>query len=349
MKFLPLAVSLLIPAVRVSAQVPPPPTAPASGLAIASLLRSLRGLEPRAAEARVRSLAETGDAAARETLTALEHRETRPAFELRLAPFDEAGGLTASFRDLAAALEAAKRGDAAKAVLQDKRGPLTPPPGGEDKDGWEHGVEVFAGATGVPGRRLPAAGVTYEGEYNKGPWRLATGARGLFAPSGSLLPSDGTLEAEGSRKLGDSPYRLFAGAELHRDDLLGMARHFSAHTGVEADLLDSKRQTLSASFAAGGATEKHLDGETESHPLTLTALDYSLKLSARAAFRQQFELESNPRSPKDYEFLSITSVVYDLSKNLSIRAARLFTRRGEPIPGYADRRDETTVGLVLRN
>jgi Protein of unknown function, DUF481 len=346
---IPLAVLLALAAAPLAAQtVPAGTTAPAAGAELADLLRALKGRAPRDAEARIKALAESGDASAQALSEALSRREARPPLLLELAPFDADGSLSADFRILAASLEAAHRGDAAASLVgEDKHGPLPGGPGEEEKEGWEHRTEVFAGATGVPGRRLPATGFAQESEYNKGPWKAELGARGLFAPTGSGLPSDGTLEATGSRKLGSSPFRLFAGAELHRDDLMGLSRHFSAHAGVEAEILDTKRQQLTASFGAGGATEKHLDGESERHPLTLTSLEYALKVSARTAFHQELELESNPRSRKDYELKSVTAFVYDLSEHLSVRAARVFMKRGDPVPGYASRRNETTIGLVL--
>ncbi len=343
-----VAVSLLTVALPVRAQTAPSaPTAPASGTALAERLRALRGREPRDAEARLKALADQGDAAAAELLAALAHSGSRPAVEAKLAPFDK-DGLVNDFRALAKSLEAAHRGDRAADIV--KTGPLPPAPGEGDKQGWEHRLETFAGATsanGDHGMRVPAAGMAYEGEYNRGPWKAELGARGLLAPTGFLAPSDGTLEATGYRKLGDSPFSLFAGAELHRDDLMGLAQHFSLHAGVQASIIDTKRQELNVAFGVGRATEQHIGGDSEKHPLTLTSVEYNLKLAARTVFRQEFELESNPKSGKDYEFKSVTSVVYDLSKSLALKFTRQFVRRGDPVPGFASDRTETTIGLVL--
>jgi hypothetical protein len=349
-----VAVSLMGAAPNARAQTAPPaPTAPASGLTLIDLLHALNGRQPRDAEARLKALADQGDAAAKELLTALEHSDARAGVEFKMAPFDKDGAAVSDFRALTAALDAAHRGDRAAAILtggDDKRGPLPPAPGEEDKEGWEHRIEAFAGGTaanGDHGMRVPATGVAYEGEYNRGPWKAELGARGLFSPTGFLAPSDGTLEATGLRKLGDSRFSLFAGAELHRDDLMGLAQHFSLHSGVQASVIDTKRQQLDVAFGVGRATEQHIGGDSEKHPLTLTSVDYSLRLSARAVFQQAFELESNPKSGKDYEFKSVTAFVYDVSKNFALKLSRQFVQRGDPVPGFASDRTETTVGLVI--
>lgn len=348
-----VAASLLASAPIARAQTAPPaPAAPASGLAFIDLLKALDGRPPRDARTRLEALAAGGDAAAKELLMALDHKEARAGVEFKMSPFDKNGAAVADFRALTKALDAAHRGDRATALINgdDKRGPLPPAPGEEDKDGWEHRAEVFAGATaanGDHGMRVPATGVAYEGEYNHGPWKAELGARGVFAPTGFLAPSDGTIEATGYRKLGQSRFSLFAGAELHRDDLMGLAQHFSLHSGVQASILDTKRQELNVAFGVGAATEQHIGGDSEKHPLTLTSVEYNLKLAARTVFHQEFELESNPKSGKDYEFKSVTSVVYDLSRSLALKLTRQFTQRGDPVPGFASDRTETTVGLVL--
>ena len=326
------------------------PSNAASTAALADRLVSIEKMAPREALAKLKARGESGDAPSRKLAAALQDNKQAREMEVRLFEADTTGALTERFKVLAKALEAARRGDAALAIIDEKSlGPLPGAPKGPgvEKDGWEHRTEIFAGASGTADGRLPATGLSQESEFTHGPWKVELGARALFAPTGKLLPSDGTLEAKGSRKIGDSPFRLYAGAELHRDDLMGLERHVSVHGGVAADIVDTERQQLSASFAGGAATEKHLGGGTERHPLTLTTVEYALNVSAKAVFHQEFELESNPRVRKDYEFKSVTSMVYDLTENLAVRIAHQFVKRGEPVEGYAGRRSETTIGVVI--
>jgi len=331
------------------AQTAPVPAA-ASDAAPAERLRAVEALAPRDAEARLKAQAEAGDEASREILAALGRREAAVKLESRLLALDPTGATVERFRDLARTLAAAHRGDAAAAKLDDKAlGPLPDAPNAPEEEvaGWEHRTEAFAGTSATPSGRVPAAGFAQESEYNRGPWRAELGARALFAPGGRLLPSDGTVEAKGSRRIGEGPFRLFAGAELHRDDRMGLATHLSLHGGVEAEILDSERQQLSAGFGVGAATEKHLTGESEKHPLTLSSLEYALKITAKAVVHLEAELESNPLARSDYELKTVGSVVYDVSKNLAVRLARQLTVRGEPVDGYAGRRSETTLGLII--
>ncbi len=79
----------------------------------------------------------------------------------------------------------------------------------------------------------------------------------------------------------------------------------------------------------------------------MTSLEYELRLSARAVFVEEFELERNPRENGDYELSSVTSLVWKASKNFSVRAARTILERGQPVPGYAAGRAETTIGIVI--
>jgi hypothetical protein len=319
-------------------------TTPAAGLA--ERLRSIASLPPRDARA---ELAARADAPSRDLLAALDRAELRAALLARLAPSDADGSLREEFRVLAASLDAARRGDAAAGKIGDK--PFEPLPGGPkegEEDGWEHRTEVFAGAAAAGRQRLPATGLAHESELTKGPWKVELDARGLVSPNGQGLPLDGDAGATVSRRIGKSPFRLFAGTDIHRDDLMGIDFDVAATAGVETALLATKRQSLAVDLGVGTGAEQHMNGEFERHPILLSSLKYELKLSARAAFAQEFELGQNARQRGDYELRSMTAVVWDLSEHLAVRAAYTLLRRGEPVPGYAPQRSETTLGLVLR-
>ena len=323
------------------------PAIAAENAGLADRLRAVATLPPRDARAALAARADA-DAPSRDLLAALDRSELRAPLLARLAPADPDGSLRETFRILATTLDAARRGDAVAAKIGDKA--FEPLPGGpkdSDEEGWEHRTEVFAGAASAGGRRYPATGLAHESELTKGPWKVELGARGLISPNGNGLPLDGDLEATASRRIAKSPFRLFAGAELHRDDLMGIAYDVSAHGGLETSLLETKRQTLAFDLGLGSGAERHMNGESERHPIVLTSLEYELKLSARAVFAEEFELEQNPRQRGDYELKSATSLVWNLSKNLAVRGAYTLLERGQPVPGYVPGRSETTVGILI--
>jgi len=347
-----LAFALVLAPLSARAQVPPPAAPDADLPRIAARLNDVRALAPRAARAALEKRASAGDVPARETLAALGSRAAAAALGARLAPLDADGALRAELRNFAQTLDAARRGDAALASA-DKSVPQplpVPADGDEDKQGWDNAVEVSAGAASAGGARLPATALTDQAEYNRGPWKVDLGFRALFTPDGRGAPLEGDLQADGTRVLAGNPrLRAFAGAELHRDDLMGISHDVSVHGGAEYDVLSSKKQTLTLGLGVGEGQEHHLDGQSEHHPIALAELEYELKISARAAFNEEFELEQNPLSRGDYELSSATSFIYKLSKNLAIRVAHEISSRGQPVPGYAPRRDETTIGFVLHD
>ncbi|HWX10245.1 MAG TPA: DUF481 domain-containing protein [Gaiellaceae bacterium] len=340
-----LAFASVLALAATAARAQTSPVAATPDAALAGRLQAVAALPPRAARA---ALVAASDAPSRELLAALDRIELRAPLLARLAPSDPDGSLRESFRILSAALDAARRGDAALTKIGDKSlEPLPAGPGDPAEEGWEHRTEVFAGAASAGGRRYPATGLAHESEWTKGPWKVELGARGLISPNGDGFPLDGDLEATASRRIAKTPFSLFAGTELHRDDLMGISYDVSAHGGVETALLETKRQTLAFDLGLGSGAERHMNGESERHPIILTSVEYELKLSARAAFSAEFELEQNPRVRGDYELKSVNAVVWDLSKTLAVRAACTLLRRGEPVPGYAAGRSETTIGLVI--
>jgi hypothetical protein len=317
---------------------------------IARRLADVRALTPSAARAALKARADRGDAPSRELLAALQARPAAAALGARLAPLDGDGALRAELRTFAETLDAARRGGAALANADKAVAPLpaAAEASDDDKQGWDNAAETFAGAAAAAGQRLPATGLADQAEYNRGPWKAELGFRALFTPDGKGTPVEGDLEAAGTRQLGDDPrLRAFAGTELHRDDLMGIQHDFSVHGGVEGDAIASKLQTLTFGFGLGAGQERHLDGESERHPIVLTRVEYDLKVSARAAFAEEFEFEQNPLSRGDYELSSVTSFVYKLSEKWSLRLSHEISGRGQPVPGYAPTRAETTLGLVL--
>jgi hypothetical protein len=328
------------------------PTAPDAELPqIAQALRQTGALAPKAARDALKARAQAGDAAARDLLAALESRDAAVKLGARLASLDASGSLGGRLLELETTLEAARRSDAALAAANgDKSLPPLPnpetPKAPEDEQGWEKAVEVFAGAASAGRFRLPATGVAGEAEYTHAPWKLELGGRGLVTPDAQGLPLEGDLSADLSRQILGPRVRAVVGADWHRDDLMGIQRDSGVHAGLEGDLISSARQTLTLGFGYGLTSERHGDGTSEAHPITLTQLEYDLKLASRLAFQQQFELDQNPRDRGDYEIESVTSLVYKLSKDFALRFAHEFSGRGQPVPGFAPRRNETTFGLV---
>jgi hypothetical protein len=315
---------------------------------IADLLKRTGSLAPSAVRDALKARAASGDAAARDLLAAVASRGAADALGARLAGLDADGALRGRLRELETVLEAGRRGDAALArAAGDKSLPPLPEPKAPDgEQGWENSVEVFAGAVAAGRFRLPATGVAGQAEYARDPWKLELAGRGLVTPDAQGLPLEGDLSADLSRQILGPRLRAAVGADWHRDDLMGIGRDAGVHAGLEGDLLATSRQTLTLGLGYGLTSERHGDGTSEAHPITLTQLEYDLKISSRLAFQQQFEWDQNPRDRGDWEIASVTSFVYKLSKDCALRLAQAYSGRGQPVPGFAPRRNETTFGVV---
>jgi hypothetical protein len=318
--------------------------------AIAACLKTTDKIGPRAAGMALKARADSGDSAARELLAALGSRQAATELGVRLIPLDPDGSLRLRLTELATSLEAARRADVAAANAKNDKvlEPLPSAGGDDDKQGWETAVEPFAGAASAGRFRLPAMGVAGQAEYTRDPWKLELGARALATPGAGGLPLEGDLEADFSRQIFGPRLRAVIGADYHRDDLMGIARDTGFHAGLEGDIVATARQTLTLGLGLGAASEHHLDGQSEHHPITVAELEYDVKLATRLAFQQQFEVEQNPREGTDHEYVSITSLAYKLSKEFSLRLSHEFSGRGQPVPGFAPSRSETTLGLVWR-
>jgi hypothetical protein len=333
-----------------SAQERMPSAPPDSDLSeIAARLKDVMPLAPSAAEASLRSRADSGDDRARELLTALRARASAAALGDRLAPLDTDGALRYELRSISAALGAARRGAAVLADAEKAAAPRGEADANDDDNpGWSNEAAAFAGTTGASGRRLPASGLADEARHVKGPWKTTFDAEALFASDGKGTASQADLGAETTRELPFPRLRAFAGAELHHDDLLGIRHDASVTAGIEGDAYQSKRQTLTLGVGVGAGQEHHADGTSERHPILLTQFEYDLKLSAHAAFSQFIDFEQNPLEKGDYETSSMTSFVYRLSRTCSLRLVQDLSRRGQPVPGYAPQRSQTLLGLVFR-
>lgn len=337
-------------AVRAPAQVAPSSVPDEDLPKIAQRLVEVRALAPRAAQAALQNRADLGDVPSGEILAALISRPSAAALGARLARLDADGALRAELTTFAETLDAARRGGAALVDAEKSLHPLPAPPASDegDKQGWENQIETFAGAASAAAVRLPAMGLADQADYTHGPWKAELAFRSLFTPNGSAAPVEGDVEASGTRQLFGNPHlRAFAGVELHRDDLMGIQHDVSGHAGIEGDVFDTKRQTLTLGFGLGQGQEHHLDGDSEHHPIVLASVEYDLKLSARAALAEEFEFEQNPLVKGDYEMSSVTSFVYKLSEKWALRIAHEISSRGQPVPGYAPMRSETTFGFVL--
>ncbi len=320
---------------------------------LVAILRTLAPLPPDAVRAGLAAANSESPAVRYLAFVVSHYAEEGPGVDAFIADSDPDSSLRREIRSIATApaqtagtvatrkgLEtAAKTIDGIKA--QDFDG------GGEEpeKDGFEHRTGVFGGVANVGPATMPAAGLSHNTEWKKGPWGGEFEFEGVASP-GPATPSTYSLGISGTRQLGNSRVRGLIEAETDSDSYLG-AQGLAVRAGVSVPAVETKKQELNISFGIGPNREAKFNGEVEQFISPAVAVEYVLKLGPDFRFMQAVEGEFNAVHHSDIEFKSVTSAIYDVSKTVAIKAANTFKLRTEQVDGYAAQRTFGTLGVVI--
>ena len=216
----------------------------------------------------------------------------------------------------------------------------------DDPEGFSQQVELNAGQMSAGRLRAPMFDVRAGLGYKNGPWDSDFAVEGLVAPNGGHAPGVYTLETGVSRRIGDTKNSVFLEGNLERDDLLGVRLSQSLRAGLSRDFIDSARQALTLAVAVGPNIEGTAAG-TDHFISPSASLDYTLHLNPFWSVVQKVETEFNASDWHDIELSSVTSLVWKVSKKLSVEAAYALKSRTEQVPGYAQSRSSPMIKLHL--
>ncbi|MFI5345951.1 MAG: DUF481 domain-containing protein [Elusimicrobiota bacterium] len=346
MKRISLAVVLLGAAfVPSRAQTDPAPAA-TPDQALAARLRALGPMTPDQARTDLKTRSASGDEAARDLLDAIDQPgPKRAALLARLKPQDPDDALAADFHRLAATNESARARVRALAMLTGPGFHGIPTPG-KGEGGWENQTEIFGGSSRAGDLRTPVLGVSHSSEFSRGPWAASVELRGQVTPEGEARPGSQQVTLGVARRLGDTPFSVYAEAEHRNDDYFGLRHDDTVQVGVQREVaLEIGRNSLELRAAA--AAVKELSGDMALHPVARLAADYTFKFTEKLSAVLGGEFEINPAQRIDHEVQGVAALVYSVSKNVAVRLAQTYEKRGEAIDGFPNTHTQTTLGLVV--
>jgi putative salt-induced outer membrane protein YdiY len=217
---------------------------------------------------------------------------------------------------------------------------------GKGEDGWEHQTEVFGGSSRAGDLRTPVLGIAHTTEFSRGPWAARLEARGQVTPEGDARSGSQQMTLGVARRLGDTPYSIYGEAEHRNDDYLGLRHDDTLQVGLQREVaLEIGRNSIELRAAA--AAVKELSGDGALHAVGRLAAEYTYKATEKLSFVLGGEFEINPQQTIDHEIQGVAAIVYNISKDVAVRLAQTYEKRGEAIDGFPNSHSQTTLGLVV--